>query len=145
MVRQDTLKELFPNFDRNYSLLHEHNYGVIIVPDDEQKYRTIYNISKVLAMSSDFDKWFRMANLIRRANPEVVSYLKKNNPTKSEEEILFVPIETSTILLTPPSPFENVKKSIISNRRIATGYEHIANNYAEAAKNISEEIKESTK
>ena len=140
-VRENVMKELFPDFDRNYALLNENNYSVIIIPDEDKKYRTIYNISKVLAMSSDFDKWFRVANLIRRANPEVVSYLRKNNPDKSEEEILFAPIEVSTILLAPPSPFENIKKSIVHNRRISTGYEHIVNTYAEAAKDISDEIK----
>lgn len=140
-IKENVTKELFPDFDRNYSLLNNNNYSVIVVPDEDKEYRTIYNISKVLAMNSDFDKWFRMANLIRRANPEVVSYLRKNNPDKTEEEILFAPIEVSTILLAPPSPFENIKRSIVQNRRISTGYEHIVNMYAEAAKNISEEIK----
>ena len=140
-IRQDAMKELFPNFNRNYELLYKNNYGVIIVPDEDPKYRTIHNISKVLAMNSDFDKWFAVANLIRRANPELISYLRKNNPEKSEEEILFTPLEVSTIILAPPSPFENVKKSIINNRRAETGYEHIVNIYADAAKNISEEVK----
>lgn len=143
-IKDEVMNILFPNFNRNYQLLNNEDCSILIVPDMDSKYKTISGISSILAMSSDFEKWFPIANAIRRANSELINLLKQKYPKLTEDELLFVPIDTLTALISPPCPFEYVKKSIIDGVRANTAYKYIVNTYAESAKNIFLEIKEKT-
>ena len=144
-IRDGVMNELYPDYNRNYKLLFDNNHSLIVIPDINPKYRTIKSISSVLAMSSDFDKWFSIANMIRRANPDLMNLLKGEYSEKTEDELLFVPISISTMIITPPCAFEYVKKSIIASRQADAGYKYIVNTNAEAAKNIFLEIKNNLK
>lgn len=136
-LREAVSDSLFPTYNRNFTALEENGYLAFVVPNDYSTY-TIAKISKILAMSVDFNNWYPIANIIRLANRDLVVGLKETAQEENQE--LFAPIEPGTLIIAPKSPFSLYKDSLIENDKACIGFEFTANMLAGAAASIQSEI-----